>query len=415
MSGSIQEANGPLIGIVAGEASGDGLGAQLMAALRDRFPRARFVGIGGPRMQTEGMDLLYPAEKLSVRGYIEALGSLREILAIRRDVISRMLELRPSLFIGVDAPDFNIGVEERLKGAGIPTVQYVSPSIWAWRPERIHRIARAVSHVLALFPFEPAIYEKAGIPVTYVGHPYADTAPDVPDRESAREQLRLPASAPVFALLPGSRTGELKQHADLFVATARRIAERVSGARFLVPLVSRETRDLFEAALYRAEASGLEATLLFGHSRDALIACDVALVASGTATLEAALLKVPMVITYRVPWLTYHIMRRKARIPYLGLPNILSGRFVVPEFVQHDATAENLAQALINLHADSDVRRRLQAHFSALHAILRRGGAQRAADVVARMLGASGHAPAGGRTGPGEFVALPPLRADNSQ
>lgn len=370
------------IAMVAGEASGDLLASHLIRALSAHVPQAQFVGIGGPKMQAEGFQAWWPHEKLAVRGYAEVLRHYREIAGIRRQLLARLLRERPDVFIGVDAPDFNLWLERRLKDAGIPAIHYVSPSIWAWRGGRLRGIARAVSHMLCLFPFEPAMYEKAGVPVSYVGHPLADVLPVNVNREEARQRLGIAPEADLVALLPGSRQSEVAYMAECFIETARRMSKEFRRAHFLVPLVSRETRNLFEAALWKLEARDLPLTILFGHAHDALAACDVALVASGTATLEAALLKAPHVITYRMsPW-SWRIMRRMAYQPWGGLPNILSGRFVVAELLQDEATAENLAQALGNLLRDADTCRRLREHFTHLHLQLRQNTAERAAAAI---------------------------------
>lgn len=374
------------VAIVAGEASGDLLGAALVRAVRERFPGTEFYGIAGPKMLAAGATTLVPMEKLAVRGYVEALRSLPELLRIRADLAARLATDRPDLFIGVDAPDFNLGLEARLKRAGIPTVHYVSPSIWAWRAGRLPAIGRAADRVLALFPFEPPIYEKAGIAATYVGHPLADEMPLAPDRAEARAQLRLPESATAVALLPGSRRGELEAHADLFIDTARRLAQRRPGTRFFVPLATRQTRDYFESRLYAREAQGLDLTILFGHARLAFQAADAALVASGTATLEGALARCPMVITYRVPALTYRLMMRKALLPYVGLPNILAGEFIVPELLQEHATPGNLEQALGNWLDHRAARERLQARYATIHQQLRCGNDERVAKALAPWL-----------------------------
>lgn len=374
------------IGIVAGEASGDLLGSHLVAALREKLPHAEFVGIAGPRMQAAGARTLFPMEKLAVRGYLEVLRHFREILAIRRKLKRYFRHNPPDLFIGIDAPDFNLGLEKTLKARGIPTIHYVSPSVWAWRRERVKKIANAVTHILALFPFEPKIYQDAGVPVSYIGHPMADVIPEHPDRDAMRARLKLPQEASIIALLPGSRQSELHYMAGLFIHTARIIAAAQPETLFLVPLASRETRDYFQATLYRLGAESLHLNILFGHAHVALTAANVALVASGTATLETALLKRPMVITYKLSRFSAFLMRRKSYLPYVGLPNVMAGRFIVPELLQEDATPENLAQALLNLLRDDQVQAGLQAEFASIHQRLRQNTAARACEAVMRYL-----------------------------
>ena len=374
------------IGIVAGETSGDLLGSQLIRALREHMPALRFVGIGGPRMEAAGLEAWYPLEKLAVRGYFEVLKHLPEILSIRRRLRRRLVSERPALFIGVDAPDFNLSLEESLKRRGIPTVHYVSPAVWMWRRERLHKIKRAVTRMLTLFPFEPPYYERAAIDVAFVGHPLTDILAQLPRGAAARERLRLPLSAPVFALLPGSRQSELRHMAELFVDTAKRIHARIPEAFFLVPLATRETRTLFEIAMYRKEARDLPLSMMFGHAQEAMAAADVVLVASGTATLEAALLGKPMVNTYKMPRVSAWLLKGKGYLPYYGLPNILAGEFVVPEFIQDDATPENLEQALINVLADRSLKAALERKFAAMAASLRHGAAEYAARAVLPLL-----------------------------
>jgi len=371
-----------VIGIVAGEASGDLLASHLMAALKLARPEVEFVGIGGPRMQSVGMQLLFPMEKLAVFGYVEVLRHYREITGIRSKLRNYFLANRPALFIAVDAPDFNLDLELALKRHGIPTIHYVSPSIWAWRGERINKIKRAVTHMLALFPHEPEIYREAGVPVDYVGHPLADMLPEHANRTAMRETMRIPLQARVFAFLPGSRQSEVKSLAALYIETAKLILQQLPDARFLVPLVSRETRAHFEQALYDCDAQELPISLLFGHAQDAMTAADMVLVASGTATLECALLKRPMVITYRLNPMTWRMMKRKSYLPYFGLPNILCGRFVVPELMQDDATPENLSQALLNLLNDKDAVAQLERIFTELHQTLRQNTAEKAAAAI---------------------------------
>jgi lipid-A-disaccharide synthase len=370
------------IAIVAGEMSGDLLGGHLIEALKQTLPDARFIGIGGPKMQAAGMEIMFPMEKLSVFGYIDALRHLREILGIRNKLKAALIATPPDLFIGIDAPDFNFNLELALKQRGIPTIHYVSPSIWAWRGERIHKIKNAVSHILTLFPFEAAIYEKAGVPVSYVGHPLADMLPEVPKRDLMREQMRIHAKSKVFALLPGSRQSEVRYLAETYIQTAKLILQKLPGAQFLVPLASRETRTIFEDTLWKLEAQELPITMLFGHAHDAMIAADGVLVASGTATLEAALLKRPMVITYKMLPLTYWLSKRKAYLPYVGLPNVLAGKFVVPEILQDDATPENLAQALLNLVNDKDAVAELEILFADMHTQLKQDTAHKAAQAI---------------------------------
>jgi lipid-A-disaccharide synthase len=374
------------VALVAGEPSGDLLGAELMAALKARRPDIVFCGIGGPKMRAAGLDCWHPMETLAVRGYVEVLRRYREILAVRRRLVSRLSRSKPDLFIGIDAPDFNLEVERRLRANGVRTIHYVCPSIWAWRGERVRLLKEAADRVLALFPFEKPLLERQGVPATYVGHPLADLLPEFPDHAGTRERLRLPASAPVIALLPGSRDGELEYMADLFVETARRLHARLPDAQFLVPLVSRETRSRFERALYDQDAQHLPVQILFGHAHAALTAADAALVASGTATLEAALLRCPMVITYRMADWSWRLMRGKGYLAYGGLPNILAGRFVVPELIQEHATAENLSQALANLVVDASVRRELGELFARMHDELRQGSAARTSTAVLEVL-----------------------------
>jgi len=372
--------------MVAGEASGDLLGSRLIETLRRRVPAAKFAGIGGPRMIAAGFDSWFPQEQLAVRGFVEVLRHLREILALRGQLARRILADRPQLFLGIDAPEFNLGLERRLKAAGVRTAHMVSPQVWAWRRGRVRSIGRSVSQLLVLFPFEEALYREAGIGVSYVGHPLADEIPEQVDRAAVRAELRLPARAKVVTVLPGSRQSEIEMMADVFIEAAKLIARASPEVRFLVPLVTRETRELFEQAVYRRDARELPLSLLFGHARDALAACDVALAASGTVTLEAALSHRPLVIAYRVAPLSATIARWLVRVPYIGLPNILCGEAVAPEFLQEDATPENLAQAVANLLADEPVRRRIEHRFERLHHELRCDAAERAADALVPFL-----------------------------
>jgi lipid-A-disaccharide synthase len=378
----------PVVAMVAGEASGDQLAANLIRALRVHLPAARFYGIGGPRMRAEGFDARWPAELLAVHGYVDALRRYRALSGIRRQLLADMRQTRPAAFIGVDAPDFNLWLEARVKADGIPAIHFVSPSIWAWRGGRIHDIARSVSHMLCLFPFETPIYDRAGIPATFVGHPFADELPLEPDRAAARERLDLPPEAKIVALLPGSRDSEVRHLAGCFINAAMLLAQRHPDMIFLAPLVSRETRELFTAALQRNGAQDLPIRILFGHATDGMTAADVVLAASGTATLEAALLKRPMVISYRVGKWQYRLMKRMAYLPWVGLPNILCEKLVVPELLQDEATPRALADAIDRWFGDPAACVALGERFTALHHSLRRNAAARAGAAILPYLGA---------------------------
>lgn len=370
------------IAMVAGEASSDQLAAHLIGALKTHLPAAHFYGIGGPKMQREGFDALWPSEKLSVRGYAEVLRHYREITGIRRRLLAQLLRDKPDVFIGVDGSDFNLWLEKRLKRAGIPTIQFVSPSIWAWRRKRIGKIVAAVTHVLALYPFEPELYRDTPVKCSYVGHPLADVIPLEVDRRSVRERFGIAQGIPVVALLPGSRQSELQYMAETFIEAAKLLLTRYPTAQFLVPLVSRETRELFELALWKLKADELPFKLMFGHAADAVAASDAVLVASGTATLETALVGRPMVIAYKMsPW-SWRLMKGMRYLPWVGLPNILARRYVVPEFLQDDATPENLAQALGNLLADPVVRAGIERVFHDIHLLLRQDTARKAAAAL---------------------------------
>jgi len=370
------------IGIVAGEASGDALAAALIQAVRRLRPEVRFAGIAGPKMEAAGCEVWASTEELAVRGFVEVLSHLPRLIRLRRRIARRLLQQRIPLFVGVDSPDFNLGLARWLKRKGLRTVQFVSPSVWAWRRERLQSIGRAVDRMLALFPFEPPLYDAAGIAVTYVGHPLAEQAAGPSTRKSARETLRQSPTTPLFALLPGSRLSEIEMHARLVLDTAARIHEGRPDSRFIVPLVSRTTRDAFVEEQHRSGHDALPLTVLYGHAGDALRAADVALVASGTATLQAALARCPHVIFYRVSALTARIVRRRLLVPWVGLPNVLAGRFVVPELLQDDATPGNLAQAAQNLFDDTVTRRRIETLFGAMRDALALDTGAVAADAV---------------------------------
>jgi len=370
------------LGVVAGEASGDLLGAHFIAALRQSHPALRSAGIAGPRLVEAGVEAIYPSQKLAVNGYVEVLRHLPELLWIRSRITRYFLRERPRVFVGVDAPDFNFSLEARLKQAGIPTVHFVSPSIWMWRPERIQRIRQAVTHMLVVFPFEEKIYQDAGIPVSYVGHPLADVIPLEPDTAAARAALGL-TSDPVIALLPGSRLAEVKRHTRLMLEAAVLIRRQYPKAQFVLPAASEAAASLVRQAMQDLQ---LPLLLLDGQSHAALAACDLTLIASGTATLEAALFKKPMVITYRVPAFTAYLVRKKMLLPWAGLPNILARDFVVPERVQEEATPKNLAaDALAWL--DDEARRKATAEkFRAMHLSLRQNASLRIAEALAPYL-----------------------------
>ena len=374
------------VAMVAGEASGDQLAAPLMAALKARRNPIMFAGIGGPRMEALGFESHYPIEKLSVRGYAEALMHYREIMGIRRRIARSLLAERPDVFIGVDASDFNLDLERKLKDAGIPAIHYVSPSVWAWRAWRVRRIARSVTRILVMFPFEAPLYEKAGVPVTYVGHPLADLIPLEPNKLEARAALRLPAGKLIVALLPGSRRSELQYMASSFVLAAHRFRQEVHDVHFVCPTVTRDTRDMFERAVHEHQRTDLPLTLLFGHSHEALAAADLALVASGTATLETALFKTPMVIAYRQAPLTWALMRTMIYLPYVGMPNVLAGEKLVPELLQDEANPAALAGALLTLLRDTAAQRRQIERFHEFHHLLRQNAAEKAADAILEVL-----------------------------
>lgn len=366
------------LGVIAGEASGDLLGAHFIRALKQSHPDLRAAGIAGPRMIEAGVEAIYPSDKLAVNGYVEVLRHLPELLWIRSRMTRYFLHERPRVFVGIDAPDFNFTLETKLRQAGIPTVHFVSPSIWAWRPERIHRIRQAVSHILVVFPFEEQIYQDAGIPVTYVGHPLADVIPLESDTVAARAALGL-APGPVVALLPGSRLSEVSRHACLMLDAAKLIQTRHPDAQFVVPTASEAAAHLVRQAM---QGMTLPVHILSGQSHTALAACDVALVASGTATLEAALFKKPMVITYRVPAMTARMMRKRALLPWIGLPNILARDFVVPERVQEAATPEALADDALAWLDDAQRRLELAETFRVMHESLRQNASARIADAL---------------------------------
>jgi lipid-A-disaccharide synthase len=371
--------------LVAGETSGDLLAGLLLGGMRQRWPNQQSYGIGGPRMAEQGFEAWWPSERLAVRGYIEVLRHYRGIVAIRHQLRERLLgPERPDLFIGVDAPDFNLDLEADLKARGTRTVHFVCPSVWAWRPERVAKIRRSTDHVLCIFPFEPALLAQHGIASTYVGHPLAQVIPLQTDKTAARAALGLPAEGDVVALLPGSRSSELQYLGQRFFDAAARILVARPATRFVVPAVPALQERM--AALAQASGLGPSVQVLAGQSHAALAACDVTLIASGTATLEAALFKRPMVIAYNMNALSWQIMRRQQLQPWVGLPNILCQDFVVPEFLQGAATSKALAQAVLDWLDAPERVTALQQRFEALHHTLRRDTAQLATHAIENIL-----------------------------
>lgn len=374
----------PRVAMVAGETSGDLLAGLLLDGLKARWPDLTAVGIGGAQMARRGFQAWWPSDKLAVRGYVEVLRHYREIVGIRAQLKERLLYERPDVFIGVDAPDFNLALEQGLKEASIRTAHFVCPSIWAWRPERIEQIKRSVDHVLCIFPFEVELLARHGVAATYVGHPLANVIPAEPDKVAARAALGLAADDSVVAILPGSRRSEVQYLAERFFRAAALLRQARPGMKFVVPAIPSLQAQIAEMAQRTGMASHLQ--IVAGQSHTALTACDVTLIASGTATLEAALFKRPMVIAYAMHWLSYQLMRRKQLQPWIGLPNILCQNFVVPELIQHEATPQKLAQAVLQwLDAPEQVQA-LQQRFTALHDELRRDTPRLAANAIAQVL-----------------------------
>lgn len=369
-----------LVALVAGEASGDILGAGLMQALKVKHPEVEFIGVGGPRMEAEGLVSAFPMERLAVMGLVEVLGRLRELLGRRKRLIAELIAAKPDVFIGIDAPDFNLTLELKLRQAGIKTVHYVSPSVWAWRQKRVLKIREACDLMLTLFPFEARFYLEHQVSVRFVGHPLANTIPLQADRAGAREALGLALDEPVVALLPGSRGGEVARLGALFLDAAERLRTLRPGIRFVLPCANAERRAQLEAML---AGRNLPLLLLDGCSHEALAACDAVLIASGTATLEALLHKRPMVVAYKVAPLTYRILRRLVKSPYISLPNLLAERLLVPELIQDAATPDALAQALAPLLDDGAVQ---TEGFDVIHRALRQDASQQAADAVLKLV-----------------------------
>jgi lipid-A-disaccharide synthase len=372
------------VAMVAGEASGDLLGGLLLEGLKQHWPAVEAFGIGGPQLQLRGFKAWWPSDKLAVRGYVEVLRHYREIVGIRKQLLERLLQDPPDVFIGIDAPDFSLALETQLKARGVKTVHFVSPSIWAWRPERIEKIRAAVGHVLCIFPFEKPMYDQAGIPATYVGHPLANMVPMEPDRGAARTALGLDAQDTVVAVLPGSRASEVQYLGRVFFKAVAQLKHAMPAIKFIVPCAP----GLVDAIRTHARAAGVldYVQLLEGQSHTALAACNVTLIASGTATLEAALFKRPMVIAYNMHWLSWQMMKRKKLQPWVGLPNILCSEFVVPEFLQDAATPQVLSQAILDWLAQPAKIRALEQRFTALHTELQRDTATIACHAIAQVI-----------------------------
>ena len=370
--------------MVAGEASGDLLAGLLIQGVRARWPQAHGVGIGGPDMQAQGFEAWWPHDKLAVRGYVEVLRHYRGIVAIRHQLRHRLLAQPPDVFIGVDAPDFNLELESKLKASGIPTVHFVCPSIWAWRPERIDEIRRSVDHMLCIFPFEPALLAHAGVHATYVGHPLAQTIPMYPDRLAARQALGLDAQRPLVAILPGSRQSEIEHLTPRFVQAAQIMLRQNPSLQFVLPAIPSLQPRIQKLVDAQGGVAGLQ--LIQGQSHVALAACDMTLIASGTATLEAALFKRPMVIGYHMNWLSWQIMKRQQLQPWVGLPNILCEDFLVPEFLQDRCTPEALAHASLAWLSAPDRVDALQSRFQQLHLALQRDTAQLSTHALQEVL-----------------------------
>jgi lipid-A-disaccharide synthase len=377
--------------IVAGETSGDMLAAHLVDELRATRPDVRFSGVCGPKMRAAGVEPWFDSETLAVRGYVEVLGALPRIFRLKRELLARIRERRPALYIGVDAPDFNLRVERDVKAMGIRVAHYVCPSFWAWRAERAKRFHESVDRMLCVFPFEPSLLAAHGVDASFVGHPMVPA--DTPDTDKQRLRKSLARfrddqeTAEYIAVLPGSRVSELNYHAELFVDTIELVAREFPTARFLVPLVDRKTRAIFEAALWKeGRTVGSRVDILFGHADFALRAADIGLIASGTASLEAAIHGCPHVVTYRISAMTYAIVKRKLTLPYVSLPNILEKEKFVPEFLQKDATPQKLAAALIDLLRDSARREAMTARFNGIRDSLRAPTATPFTDAIAPML-----------------------------
>lgn len=369
------------VAIVVGETSGDLLGSGLMAELKKRHPNIEFVGVGGSKMEAEGLSSMFPMERLSVIGITEVFGRIPELLKRRSKLIKDIIAIKPDVFIGIDAPDFNLTIELKLRRAGIKTIHYVSPSVWAWKQKRIFKIKEACDLVLTLFPFETKIYKEHDIPVAFVGHPLADSIPLELDKSAIKAELGFSDSTPVVALMPGSRAGEVSRLAPIFLETAVKIIDKYPSVQFVIPCANPSRREQLESLL---KGYKLPIRLLDGQSQKALGACDVVLIASGTATLEALLCVRPMVVAYKLTTLSFYLIKSLFKMPYVSIPNILAGRFVVPELLQHDATPEKLFNALVPL-LDGNIKDQVE-NFKATHIELKQNASEKAAEAVLKLI-----------------------------
>ena len=374
------------IAIVAGESSGDLLGSHLIKSLKSARPDLKFIGIAGPKMMKEGAVSFFSMEELSVRGYFEVFRKLFHLIKLRKKLLNQILKEKPDLFIGVDAPDFNFWIEKQLKKKGVTVIHYVSPSIWAWRGNRLRKIKKSIDHMLTIFPFEKNIYSKANIQATFVGHPLAELIPLYPNKKKAQNKLKIIKATKVIALLPGSRQGEVKWHAQLLIDSATEISKKIRDVKFLAPLPTRETYDIFSKTLFKNTHAELDIQLLIGHASDAINAADLVIVASGTATLETALYKKPMIVIYKMSSISWQILKRMRYLPFVSLPNILLNKFLVPELLQSDATSENISSKAIEILKDASYRKNLLIQFTKIHHQLKQNTSDRLNRVILKLI-----------------------------
>ena len=374
------------ITIVAGESSGDLLGSHLIRSLKSTRFDLKFIGVAGPKMLKEGALSYFPMEELSVRGYFEAFRKLFHLLTLRKNLLNQILDAKPDLFIGIDAPDFNFWIERQLKKKGIPVIHYVSPSIWAWRKNRLKKIKTSIDHMLTIFPFEKNIYSKAHIQATFVGHPLAEMIPLHPNKKKAQAKLKIIKATTVIALLPGSRQGEVKWHTQLLIDSAIELSKKIRDVKFLVPLPTRETYMIFSKTLFKNTHAELDIQLLTGHASDAINASDLVIVASGTATLEAALYKKPMIVIYKMSSMSWEILKRMRYLPYVSLPNILLNKFFVPELLQKDATPDNITNKALEILKDTSYRKNLLIQFTKIHRQLKQNTSYRLNKIIFKFI-----------------------------